>query len=449
MIRRGDVVRFATPDEIKEMGVIPSHDYRNRFSDFAPDDTLYPVQYINNRYSRVSLDSLYYETFAYTDLVKVRETEIPTYEVGDRIILPAGHPDHQAGFVVTVTRVDERNMYSFYDDPIEDYEKCVENELVRPYYDGYDAPTTYRKRCIRCGSYYTADLNEHVHKEDRSLCDTCRARKYVTPYHHYNPHIDFFSTQEDDDLYMGIELEIDNGGEKDSVAARVVDHLTVDGKMFAYCSHDGSLDNGFEIITMPATRGYHKLMKPNYESLFNYLVSIGYRSHNTQTAGIHVHFSRKFFENDEEANISKLLYLVEKFWDEIVVFSRRDYRSIERYAKKMDVDAKRFFSSWNKSNDHDGHYYAVNITNTDTIELRMFRGTLNIETFMAIIDFVDKIARVSKNTPVSEIQDVEFEDLLTEQAKEYYHSRMNFCKFDEGVSGESNTSNTVDCIYTF
>ena len=61
----------------------------------------------------------------------------------------------------------------------------------------------------------------------------------------------------------------------------------------------------------------------------------GFRSHNTNTCGYHIHFNRSFFEDKEDECIAKLLYLVEKFWDELVKFSRRDYENLERWQRNM------------------------------------------------------------------------------------------------------------------
>ena len=57
-------------------------------------------------------------------------------------------------------------------------------------------------------------------------------------------------------------------------------------------------------------------------------------------------------------------------------------------------------------------YYAVNLTNSETIEIRIFRGTLNIETFKATLKFTNRIAEICKNTRAADIAKMTFEDLL-------------------------------------
>lgn len=321
--------------------------------------------------------------------------------------------------------------------------------VVSDGYDDYEIPaflfmskgdaieTTSRlshRTCDRCGNSYneTAEERSHVHPEDRCLCPSCRERRYVTPYHRYSPHLDFHQTENDDNLYLGVELEVDNGGQRDSEAAVILDIMNKNENGFmVYCSRDGSLNNGIEIITAPATLNYHKQLAPKYKKLFKRLLSDGYRSHNTNTCGIHVHFSRAFFGDNEEECVTKLLYLVERFWDEIVVFSRRDYTALENYAKKPDADSKDFLRAWNKTDNHSGRYFAVNITNENTIELRMFRGTLNYNSFMAILYFVDSLARICKEKTNEELQSISFSELLPPAAKAYYDSRVATHQFDE------------------
>lgn len=290
-----------------------------------------------------------------------------------------------------------------------------------------------RRSCERCGNYYSesAEVHEALPVEDRGLCPHCRERRYVTPYHHYQPHFEFHKKPSDDDLFLGVELEVDQGGQSDDEAGVIMDIMNKNENGFmVYCSRDGSLRNGIEIITAPATLNYHKKLKTKYKTLFKRLIRDGYRSHNTSTCGIHVHFSRAFFGDNEDECVTKLLYLVERFWDEIVIFSRRDYSALDNYAKKPESNPKRFMR-WNKTGDHDGRYYAINITNDNTIELRMFRGTLNYESFAAILDFADMLARACKEKSNEELQSMTFDELLTPDAKAYYDSRVAVRRFDE------------------
>lgn len=327
------------------------------------------------------------------------------------------------------------------------------------YYDGYEEPERDIEVCCdRCGSVYTITTKENreLSTEDRNLCPGCRKREYIAPYHKYSPTIDFKMTKEEAKLktdvnfnkFLGAEIEVAFGGEINSNAANAMKFMNYEDGEFKefniYASHDSSIENGFELITQPMTMARHAELRKNYEDMFKWLVvKKGYRAHNSNCCGLHVHFSRNYFAEDvngeyseivEEANISKLLYIVEKYWGEIVLFSRRNYNTLERYAKKIDTKPKDFIADWNKTNDHEGRYYSINLTNRDTIEFRMFKGTLNANTYFATLEFVDKLITVVKNSTVEELQKMAFEDFLTPLALEYYNSRKDKYGFDEDTN---------------
>ena len=48
-----------------------------------------------------------------------------------------------------------------------------------------------------------------------------------------------------------------------------------------------------------------------------------------------------------------------------------------------------------KKGGHGGRYTCVNLQNTDTIEFRIFRGTLKLNTLFATLQFVDRICDVA------------------------------------------------------
>lgn len=361
------------------------------------------------------------------------EDNYTTYQIGDTVM--TSHYGKECPSIITAV-YQKRGCNDRYE--IDDGTIISDFEIIG-LWDGTGS-IPEKRYCSRCDSFYLLFEEDNICEEDRKLCPRCRERNFITPYHAYSPAINFHKTSKDEpneNLFFGVELEVDGGGEINSYATEVMDILNKETK-FIYCSHDGSLDAGFEIITQPATLLYHKSLKESYKKAFKKLISRGYRSHDTNTAGIHVHFSRDYYSDNEEDNIAKLLYLVEKFWDEIVVFSRRDYRTLERYAKKINSDPDAFVERWNKSGNHDGHYYAVNISNPHTIELRMFRGTLNYNTYVAILEFVNSIVRVAKEKTISELQQIDFESILTPLCLEYYLSRKVSDKFSE-ISNNSNS----------
>ena len=285
------------------------------------------------------------------------------------------------------------------------------------------------KSCPKCGNRFKVDEPN----KNEKLCPNCVKRDYVLPYHQYYPHLEFYGNNLNNTVpYLGIELEVDEGGERDIIVRHIMNIINPENKFFIYCSHDGSLDEGFEIITQPATLKYHISIKDKYETMFQYLLGKGYLSHDTTTCGIHVHFNRDFYKDNEELYITRLLYLVDKFWDDIVKFSRRNQRKLNRYSKKVDIPIKDYINESNKKKNHDFHYYAVNLSNENTIEFRMFKGSLNINTFIATLQFVNNCIMCAKEKTGEEIQHMEFEDLITGRAcKNYWNTRKNRINTEE------------------
>lgn len=245
----------------------------------------------------------------------------------------------------------------------------------------------------------------------------------VIKNYNYIPNKFNFNSMENEksNLYMGIELEVDKGGENDDNASKVQDLLQND----VYTKHDGSLSDGFEIVTHPSTLNYHKHM--NYKEAFKFLTDIGYRSHDTSTCGMHVHVNRTFFGDsrlEQELNISNLLYLFEKFWDKIELIARR--RSC-RYAKRFTIEENDTpIDIYAKSKSAD-KYGAINLQHKDTVEIRIFKGTLNYETFMCTLEFVDLICRIAKECDIYNIQMETWDKVqreFSEELNKYYKERV-------------------------
>lgn len=53
---------------------------------------------------------------------------------------------------------------------------------------------------------------------------------------------------------------------------------------------------------------------------------------------------------------------------------------------------------------HGGRYTCVNLQNSDTVEFRMFRGTLKANTLLATLELVDRICDVAINLSDEEMR---------------------------------------------
>lgn len=271
--------------------------------------------------------------------------------------------------------------------------------------------------CRDCHTIITED--ESYYYGDEVYCSSCYDERcqedldeYVEEYS-YKPEAVFLGTSPDN-LYLGVELEVDNGNAYN--AAQSIWEASKD----VYMKHDGSLNNGFEIVSHPGTYSYHK-NNLGWDKIMEICRSNGMKSHDTKTCGLHVHVSRLFFGEDEveqDLHISKLILIVNKFWEShIVPFSRRELSQLDRWATKPIVDLDENDTEEDvvdkvKNTKQRGRYQGINLANYYTLEWRIFRGTLKLNTFIATLQLVENLCRVAKEITLKDVYRISWSDLF-------------------------------------
>lgn len=257
----------------------------------------------------------------------------------------------------------------------------------------YDAHYT---TCVRCSRVIHLD-DAYYDDDDDPVCPSCYEQMYhdrTIQDYCYKPDPIFYG---DGPRFFGVELEIDGGGEYSDNAQKILE-LANARRPHAYCKHDGSLDDGFEIVTHPMSLDYHMNDMP-WQQVVNKAVSLGYSSQQAGTCGLHVHVSRDALGDtyeEQEAVIARILYFVEKHWEELLKFSRRTPRQLERWAARYGYkDQPKEILDHAKKSGHGGRYSSVNLENYNTIEFRIFRGTLKYNTLIATLQMVNRICDVA------------------------------------------------------
>ena len=104
-----------------------------------------------------------------------------------------------------------------------------------------------------------------------------------------------------------------------------------------------------------------------------------------------------------------------RFTPEIIRFSRRRPSQMERYCRPLSLeniggmDQEETLESLTykiKENGRHNRYLALNLCNRDTIEFRIFRGTLNVDTFTATIQFVKELVNYAKFHSLDEVKTI-------------------------------------------
>lgn len=273
--------------------------------------------------------------------------------------------------------------------------------LCESCYDNHYTTCSHCDRIIRSEDvYYENDEDDTPYCQDcyNTYCSTKIIRDY-----YFKPAPIFYGESE---RYFGMELEVDGAGEDDDNAERVMNIGNRD-KCHIYCKHDGSLDDGFEIVSHPMTLDYHKNEMP-WESVLRKVCSLGYTSHQAETCGLHIHVNRSSLGNtysEQEACIARILYFFEKHWEELLKFSRRTNHQLERWAARYGYkDKPKDILDHAKGGANNGRYSCINLQNADTIEFRMFRGTLKYNTIIATLQLVNKVCDVAFSLTDDEIK---------------------------------------------
>lgn len=280
------------------------------------------------------------------------------------------------------------------------------------------------------------DANSVLSVEEFSSTRPCVKEKYKQYIHSqlYKPVFKkYFKENENPNttLLLGAEIEVDCGGETELHARECLkiicgesDNIPLETKM--YCSHDESLKAGIEFTTMPCSLQYHK-EEMQYEKMFKYLDRNGYKAHDTDTCGLHIHANRTYLGNtnlQQQLVIIKIIYILEKFNEEVCVIARKN-DTYSKFSGTNDIDSiYELYGCYNGQK-----YVALNLKHEDTIEFRCFKGTLKYKTFILTLEFVSKIIDFSKSINIEELESITWSDLFStfsNELKDYYNNRKQY-----------------------
>lgn len=299
-------------------------------------------------------------------------------------------------------------------------------------------------RCEGCGCIISNDEANYTDGDDYPYCDECYRKIEDEPIksYGYKPEPIFYGSG---NLFYGVELEIDKGGERGDYAEEILNTANAHN-LHLYAKHDGSIDDGFELVSHPMTLEYHTNTM-NWSNVMDMALSLDYRSHQTQTCGLHIHVNRKAFGNDydtQEDSISRIVHFVEMHWNELLKFSRRTEANMNRWASRYGISTTAKDTYKNAKAKHCGRYVAINLENYSTIEFRIFRGTLRYKTFLATLQLVDEICNLAIKLSDRELEGMSWSDFVIQidsknkpELIEYLKARRLYVNEPVAVSAET------------
>jgi Putative amidoligase enzyme len=252
--------------------------------------------------------------------------------------------------------------------------ECCERHCECWYCEGCgEAHGEYTDRCMDC----------------ERCTETCACEQGpILPYETNALDYVSFTGKPEGGLYLGVELEVEvKGGDAGDKAEAWRDSA----EDFLICKRDGSLHNGFEIVTAPADLPTHR--QEWTRLLSDAALTRGLTSWDTSTCGMHVHVSRAPIS---ALTLGKILVFMnhEDTHKEVVALAGRDAtRWAKYYGKKVTDSVKRDYGGKLVKNYGTDRYDAVNLSNKATIEFRIFKGTLKLQHVLANIEFCDAVVR--------------------------------------------------------
>lgn len=314
--------------------------------------------------------------------------------------------------------------------------------------------------CTYCGSLIDILHDKYATVNGDILCSSCMSKgstySPITGYSYKptpifwdckgNTSIKSYATPPQKGLlYLGVELETESDVDDVSKDARKVWGEFYGNSDTFYIKHDGSLTNGMEIVTHPMTLEYHHRVFPWIPMLkqLRYILSI--TSQNNSACGLHIHASKDAITTKGLINIA--LFFNENI-DDITVFSRRG--GISSYAQTIPnvvpmvqegAPTDRILNTLSS----EGRYTAVNYSLRNTLEFRVFKGTLDITALYSALEFVELLIKYCNIHTHEEVMHSSFIDLynIAKETPETYLSFILICDelFQDIVNNSAFTNN--------
>jgi hypothetical protein len=307
--------------------------------------------------------------------------------------------------------------------------------------------------CEDCSDFFHTDDGTSVYSGDSTVCNSCLEDNYTYSdrQDRYISNSDYEDEQDEDSnpeyqhigsyhsskrnlghipssydmrsprVLLGLELEIEVSDDycKDTRAKVLLDGMSdykdEDGIRHTYClmEEDGSLDNGFEMVTAYTGLDVHKAQLQYFKNR-----TAGLTSHDTSTCGLHVHVCKSSMTTLHAAKM--VLFINDP--DNIGLVKAIARRSDASYSKiKNKKDDKHWLKdSVHSSKDKDeqirrinsDRYEALNFKNDRTIEFRLFKGTLKYETMIACLEFSFACWHFTASASASELTTSKFLDFI-------------------------------------
>lgn len=299
---------------------------------------------------------------------------------------------------------------------------------------------SYAYICNECGEYVSAGYVTYIQSNDSYVCNQCRnSNGYVQCYgcgdwlhpddaywedddaycshcydnlgrdggglikdYHYHKGTwrKFFATGEAEHTHtFGFELETQRCDNVNDTAYET-DAWSQKHDNVLVMEHDGSLDDGVEIISNPMSYRYWTQIEEDFKRLLGNLADVGTRAWDGGCeTGFHIHLSRSFFKSKQ--HLGAFMAFIAMNYGRVEELAGRDSNGYcygpwdWSYCRRQIIDRLKREGALMRPMLYEQlalayqeqRYDSINLYNDSTVELRMFRASLKYERLNSYIRF--------------------------------------------------------------
>ena len=212
-----------------------------------------------------------------------------------------------------------------------------------------------------------------------------------------------------------------------------------------------------ELVSHPCTVSWH--LTHLWDDVLARLSTLRYHARNG--SGIHVHVSRKYWENNGgTCHIANLITFCDMNREALRLYANREEETFDHWTHSyMSPSAtKKAISTtlrtlgdtkdamqdmYERYNGATDHYSVVNLCNATTVEIRAFASTLSVYRMHSIIQFVDVLTELSTEATLG--NPITFGLIQTRAQDKGYTALLQDPKFTEAVEESNRHVDTRIC----
>lgn len=274
-------------------------------------------------------------------------------------------------------------------------EDCGRIEIDCNFHSAYDGDRAVCDSCFE--EYYYHDRSgQYVHNDDENYSeDNDDDDSIIGEYHSSADNLGKIPSLFDkrkSQIFLGLELEIEvnedysRSDKAESILSNIGVYTDNKNDRYTYClaEDDGSLNHGFELVTGYTGLDVHEKQLAYFKKPIR-----GLRSHDTSTCGLHIHIDKHNVTLNHATKM--ILFMNDSGNQKLIKTIAR--RSSNRFCKVLNKKADySWLKSAKRSSDplrqlNEDRYECLNFHNDNTIEFRLFKGTLKFESIMSCLEF--------------------------------------------------------------